>query len=71
MQKKHNQIISRIKFKLVLTTVAGTGSDGVLLTCNELKYAGKVRWERVLAEPFPWTVVQGVVLVLGIINSQL
>ena len=27
--------------------------------------------EAVLAEPFPWTVTQGVILVLVIINSQL
>jgi len=54
-----------------LTTVAGTGGDGALLISNELKYRGKVRSERVLAEPFPWTVTQGVILVLVIINSQL
>ena len=35
----------------------------------ELKYAGKVRREGVLAEPFPWLVTQGVILVLVIINS--
>jgi len=27
--------------------------------------------QKVLAEPFPWTVIQGVILVLVIINSQL
>ena len=27
--------------------------------------------QKVLAEPFPWTVTQGVILVLVIINSQL
>jgi hypothetical protein len=27
--------------------------------------------QEVLAEPFPWTVTQGVILVLGIVNSRL
>ena len=27
--------------------------------------------QKILAEPFPWTVIQGVILVLVIINSQL
>jgi hypothetical protein len=30
-----------------------------------------VRREKVLAEPFPWAVIQGVIRVLMIINNQL
>jgi hypothetical protein len=32
---------------------------------------GKVGGEKVLAEPFPWTAIQGVILVFVIVNSQL
>jgi hypothetical protein len=27
--------------------------------------------QEILAEPFPWTVIQGVILMLAIINSRL
>jgi len=36
-----------------------------------LSNVGNQNRGRVLAEPFPWTVTQGVILVLVIINSQL
>ena len=36
-----------------------------------LESVGKVGGEKVLAEPFPWTVSQGVILVFVIVNSRL
>jgi hypothetical protein len=38
---------------------------------NLLSNVGNQSRGAVLAEPFPWTVIQGVILVFVIINSQL
>ncbi len=54
-----------------LTTVGKSGSNHVTQMDNLLSKVGNKNRGAVLAEPFPWTVIQGVILVLVIINSQL
>ena len=54
-----------------LTTVFGSGSNHATQMYNLLSNAGNQSRGAVLAEPFPWTVIQGVILVFVIVNSQL
>jgi hypothetical protein len=51
------------------TTVAKSGSSHVARVYNLLSNVGNQSRGAVLAEPFPWTVIQGVILVLVIIYS--
>ena len=48
-----------------------SGSGRVVSASNLLSNVVNQNRGGVLAEPFPWTVIQGVILVLVIINSQL
>ena len=48
-----------------------SGSNHVARVYNLLSNVVNQSRGAVLAEPFPWTVTQGVILVLVIINSQL
>ena len=48
-----------------------SGSNHVTQMHNLLSDVWNQSRGAVLAEPFPWTVTQGVILVLVIINSQL
>ena len=48
-----------------------SGSTRVIPAGNLLSNVRNQNRGAVLAEPFPWTVIQGVILVLVIINSQL
>ena len=52
-------------------TVGKSGSSHVTQAVNLLSNVENQSRGRVLAEPFPGTVTQGVILVLVIINSQL
>jgi hypothetical protein len=54
-----------------LTTVAKSGGSQAVSTSNFLSNVVNQSRGAVLAEPFPWTVTQGVILVLAIINNQL
>jgi hypothetical protein len=54
-----------------LTTVCKSDVDQVIRACNLLSNVWNQCRGAVLAEPFPWTVTQGVILVLVIVNSQL
>jgi len=54
-----------------LTTVSKSGSNHVTHMYNLLSNVGNQSRGVVLAEPFPWTVNQGVTRVFIIINSQL
>jgi hypothetical protein len=54
-----------------LTTVAKSGSTQVIPASNLLSNVGNQSRGAVLAEPFPWAVVQGVILVFVIVNSRL
>jgi len=54
-----------------LTTVIKTGSDLINPSYNILTNAQNQNRGAVLAEPFPWTVIQGVILVLVIVNNQI
>jgi hypothetical protein len=54
-----------------LTTVAKSGSDRVIPASNLLSNVWNQSRGAVLAEPFPWTVIQGVILAFIIVNSQL
>jgi len=59
---------------LYLLTVAKSGSDPSIQAGNLLGIVGNANRGAVLAEPFPWTpwtVTQGVILVLVIVNNQL
>jgi len=53
------------------STVPKSGSGRVVSASNILSNVVTQSRGAVLAEPFPWTVSQGVVLVLVVINSQL
>jgi len=55
----------------VFKTVCESGSEPGVIAYNMLVYMRNQNWGMVLAEPFPWTVTQGVILVLVISNSQL
>jgi hypothetical protein len=52
-------------------TVVESGSDLVVRDDNLLSNVWNQSRGAVLAEPFPWTVSQGVILVLVIVNSRL
>jgi hypothetical protein len=52
-------------------TVGKSGSNHIALMYNLLSNVGNQSRGAVLAEPFPWTVTQGVTHVFIIINSQL
>jgi hypothetical protein len=54
-----------------LTTVAKSGSNHVTQMYNLLMNVVNQNRGAVLAEPFPWTVIQGVTHVFIISNSQL
>jgi len=54
-----------------LTTVGKNGSNHVTQACNRLSNVWNQSRGAVLAEPFPGTVIQGVILVYVIINNQL
>jgi hypothetical protein len=56
---------------LYLLTVAKSGSDPSIQAGNLLGIVGNANRGAVLVEPFPWTVTQGVILVLVIVNNQL
>jgi hypothetical protein len=56
---------------VVSATVSKNGSDPSTSASNLLSTMDNLNRGAVLAEPFPWTVTQEVVLVLVIINSQL
>jgi hypothetical protein len=58
-------------FSLQWTTVGENGGSPCLNSTNCLSNSGKPVRGAVLAEPFPWTVSQGVIPVLVIINSRL
>jgi len=52
-------------------TVAKSGSNHVIQMYNLLSNLWNQSRGAVLAEPFPWLVSQGVILVFIIVNSQL
>jgi hypothetical protein len=54
-----------------LLTVCESGSTPSIRTGNLLSNVWNQGRGAVLAEPFPWTVSQGVILVFVIVNSQL
>ena len=54
-----------------LTTVLKSGSDRAITASNLLSNVVNQSRGAVLAEPFPWTVIQGVAHVFVIIYSQL
>jgi hypothetical protein len=54
-----------------LTTVTKSGSNRVTQASNALSNVLNQSLGAVLAEPFPWTVIQGVTHVYIIINSRL
>ena len=54
-----------------LTTVPKSGGDRVAPASNLLSNVWNQCLGAVLAEPFPWTVIQGVIPVLVSINSHL
>jgi len=54
-----------------LPTIGKSGSNQVIQSMNSLSNVRNQSRGTVLAEPFPWTVTQGVIPVFVIINSQL
>jgi hypothetical protein len=60
-----------MNYRWYLTTVVKSGSDRVIQASNLLSNVVNQSRGAVLAEPFPWMVNQGVILVLVIIYSQL
>ena len=56
---------------LYLLTAYESGGDPYMPASNLLSNVWKQSRGAVLAEPFPWTVSQGVILILAIVNSKL
>jgi hypothetical protein len=68
---KNNWLSGRKNQRWHQTTAAKSGSNLVAPLSNLLSNVENQSGGVVLAEPFPWTVSQGVILVIVIVNSQL
>ena len=71
MKGKVYWYLDRNKYRWYKTTVPKSGSTRVARLSNLLSNVGNQSRGAVLAEPFPWTVIQGVTHGFIIINNRL